>query len=279
MKIAVLSGKGGTGKTLISVNMAATAENSVYIDCDVEAPNGHLFFKPVDVSSEKVYVNIPIVDHSLCNGCRICIDFCKFNALAYIGGKIKIFEDVCHSCGGCSLLCNQKAIKEIKKPIGEVQTGVSGNVKVRTGIMNIGEVSGVPLIKKLLSIPFSKDDLIIIDCPPGSACTVMESIKEADYCILVGESTIFGAHNLQMVYELVTLFHKPYSVVLNKYTDKDNPTEQFCNHNHIPVLGKILFDHELGNLNSNAEIASRENNDFRSIFETILKKAMSEVNR
>ena len=139
MKIAVLSGKGGTGKTLVSVNLAAIAKASTYIDCDVEEPNGHLFFKPEGVQVKEISVKIPKVDHELCNGCRKCVDFCNFNALAYIKNKLIVFDDVCHSCGGCILVCPVRALSEKAKVIGKVQKGVSGEVVVWTGVLNTGE--------------------------------------------------------------------------------------------------------------------------------------------
>lgn len=132
MKIAVLSGKGGTGKTLVSVNLAAAATQAGYIDCDVEEPNGHLFLKPRDITVKKISVKIPMVDESKCSGCRVCVDFCKFNALAYIAGRLKVFETVCHSCGGCVLFCPEKALVEKDKVIGEIQSGASENVSVIT---------------------------------------------------------------------------------------------------------------------------------------------------
>lgn len=263
VKIAILSGKGGTGKTLVSVNLASIAEKSVYIDCDVEEPNGHLFFKPEKVREEIISVKIPVINESLCNGCRKCVDFCKFNALAFIKNKPYVFEEVCHSCGGCMLLCSEKAIGEQEKPIGKVQRGFSGNVSVHTGIMNTGEASGIPIIKSLLNESIVDKELpIFVDCPPGSACIVMESIKDADYCILVAEPTVFGVHNLNMVYDLVRLFNKPHGVVLNKCLDGENPAETFCTENSIPILGRIPFDNELGSLNSDAKIAARESNRF-----------------
>jgi len=137
--IAILSGKGGTGKTLISVNLAVAAGKSVYIDCDVEEPNGHLFFKPENIKEEEIKIKIPVVDAKKCSGCRTCVDFCKFNALAYAADSLIVFDDVCHSCGGCVLLCEQKALSEREKIIGRVQRGISQNVKVYTGILNTGE--------------------------------------------------------------------------------------------------------------------------------------------
>jgi len=277
VKISILSGKGGTGKTLVSVNLASIAEKSIYIDCDIEEPNGHLFFKPEAVSEEDITVKIPVINERQCSGCRKCVEFCKFNALAFIKNKPYVFEEVCHSCGGCMLLCPEKAIGEQEKPIGKVQEGVSGNVSVHTGIMNTGEASGIPIIKRLLQNSVSEDLPIFIDCPPGSACIVMESIKDADYCILVAEPTVFGVHNLNMVYDLVRLFNKPHGVVLNKCLDGENPAEKFCTENSIPVLGRIPFDSELGNLNSDAKIAARESDSFRALFASLLETVMKEV--
>ena len=282
MRIAVLSGKGGTGKTLVSVNLAAAAKVSTYVDCDVEEPNGHLFLKPEGIQEEEISVRIPKVDNELCNGCRKCVDFCNFNALAYIKDKLIVFDDVCHSCGGCVLLCPEKALTEKEKVIGKVQKGISDEVTVWTGRLNTGEATGIPIIKKLLveNSP-QTNQLTFIDCPPGSACIVMESIKDADYCVLVAEPTLFGVHNLNMVYELVKLFNKPFGVVLNKCLQEENPAEQFCLEKNIKIVGRIPFDNELGTLNSNAEIAVNKNEKYRELFsnllETVTKKVQHEA--
>ncbi len=277
MKIAVLSGKGGTGKTLVSVNLAAAAENSVYIDCDVEEPNGHLFFKPQSIETENIYVQIPVVDNSICNGCRKCVEFCKFNALAYANKKLMIFEEICHSCEGCIMLCPEKSLTKKEKAIGVVQRGISEKVNAITGVLNTGEASGIPIIKKLLNYAREEKKLTFIDCPPGSACIVMESIKDADYCILVAEPTLFGVHNLNMVYNLIKLFDKPFGVVLNKCLDGENPAEEFCRERNIKILGKIPFDNEMGTINSNALIATRENDKYRDMFSSLLKIVTEEV--
>ena len=277
MRIAVLSGKGGTGKTLVSVNLAAAAKTATYIDCDVEEPNGHLFFKPEGVQEEEVSVKIPKVDNELCNGCRKCVEFCNFNALAYIKNKLIVFDDVCHSCGGCILVCPEKALTEKEKVIGKVQKGVSDEVTVWTGVLNTGEATGIPIIKKLLEENPEVDKQTFIDCPPGSACIVMESIKNADYCILVAEPTLFGVHNLNMVYELVKLFNKPFGVLLNKCLEGENPAEKFCFENNIKILGRIPFDNELGTLNSNAEIAVNKNEEYRELFSSLLDTVTKEV--
>ncbi len=278
MKIAVLSGKGGTGKTLVSVNLAAVAGRTQYIDCDVEEPNGHLFFQPQSLSEETVTVRLPVVNAERCSGCRTCVEFCKFNALAFLKNKPVLFDEVCHSCGGCVLLCPEQALSEIEKPIGVIQNGVSGEVQVRTGILHIGESSGVPIIHSLLQDGKVVQDMpTFIDCPPGSACIVMESIKDADFCVLVAEPTQFGVHNLQMVYELVRLFQKPHGVVLNKCQDGENPAEDFCVAHNIPILGKIPFDRTLGAQNAEAKIVVREQAQYRDLFGDLLDTIAKEV--
>lgn len=290
MNIAVLSGKGGTGKTLLSVNMAATSKSATYIDCDVEEPNGYLFFKPEAIVEENVSVKIPEVDKELCSGCRKCVDFCKFNALAFIKKAPIVFGDICHSCGGCSLLCPENAITEKDKVIGKIEKGKSQGIDIYTGILNTGEVSGVPIIEKLLEENRKSssngeisnniegnEKLSIIDCPPGIACIVMESIKDADFCVLVAEPTAFGAHNLEMVYELVSLFGKPFGVVLNKCLDGENPSEEFCKEKGIKILGRVPFKKELGGLNSNAKIAARESERYNKLFKNILETVKGEV--
>lgn len=277
MRIAVLSGKGGTGKTMVSVNLAAAAEAS-YVDCDVEEPNGHLFFKPEDILEEDVFVSIPQVDSTLCDGCRKCTEFCRYNALAYVKDRLIVFDDVCHSCGGCVMVCPHQALTEKNKVIGKIRRGISDHVSVHSGMLNVGEASGVPIIKRLLEKSDSQTDgLRIIDCPPGSSCMVMESIREADYCILVAEPTVFGVHNLNMVYDRVKLFHKPFGVVLNKCLDEENPAEKFCKDHDIKVLGRIPFDKELGLLNSNAEIAVRKDEKYHHVFSELLETVKGEV--
>lgn len=277
LKIAILSGKGGTGKTLVSVNLAAVSKNACYIDCDVEEPNGYLFFKPEINYEKEVTVKIPLIDESRCTACRKCVEFCKFNALAFIKKTPLVFEEVCHSCGGCLLVCPEQAITEKERVIGKVQSGLFKDVTVYTGIMNPGEASGIPIIKDLLQNSIIEDKLTFIDCPPGSACIVMESIKDADYCVVVAEPTIFGTHNLNMIVELVTLFKKPFGVVLNKDVNAENPSEIFCTKNKIPILGRIAFDRELGKLNSDAKIVALETESYYTIFSDLLKKILHEA--
>ena len=267
MKIACLSGKGGAGKTLTAVNLAAAAEKAVYIDCDVEEPNGRLFFRPDHVETETVCSLLPEFDAGACTGCRECVQFCRFHALMYVKDKPMVFSEVCHSCGGCSLVCPKKAITEKKKPIGILETGDSQTVRVVTGILNPGEASGVPVIRVALK---KAEGLTIIDCPPGSACSVMESVMDADFCILVAEPTAFGFHNFQMVFQLVSLLGKKCGVVINKQEAPWEPLERFCRDQGLPILARIPYDPQIAAMASDGRIVSREDPRLREMFSHIL---------
>ena len=278
--VAILSGKGGTGKTLLGVNLAAAANAAVYLDCDVEEPNGHLFFKPEITSEETVFVNIPDIDLARCGGCRTCVDFCRFHALAFVKDRPILFPDVCHACGGCALFCPQHAIGETQKTVGQIRSGVSGSVRVHSGHMNPGVASGLPIIRRLLKKSAAERDLpVFVDCPPGSSCSVMESIREADYCILVAEPTIYGADNLRMVCDLVEAFQKPHGVVLNKCLEDADPAEALCRERGVSILGRIPLDSRLGRLSTNANIAVREDERYRELFRVLLNTVIEEAKR
>lgn len=277
MKLAVLSGKGGTGKTLLSVNLASLSQDVLYLDCDVEAPNGKLFFKPEQVKTRQVQVMMPEVNEALCNGCRTCIDFCRFNALAYIGNKVKVFEDICHNCGGCAMVCPTHAISEREQAVGIIEEGRSEQVQVVTGVMNIGQASGVPIIDAMIARSRAHEGSVIIDCPPGSACVVMESIKEVDHCLVVAEPTIFGAHNMEMVLELTAKMGLPTSVVVNKSLGQDDLVEAVCDKAGVAIIGRIEFDSKLAKHLSEGQVAVRLDQTYKEVFGHILEVLNKEV--
>lgn len=269
MKIAVLSGKGGAGKTFVAVNLAAAAGHATYIDCDVEEPNGRLFWKPEHVRTTPVNTLLPDFDAAKCTGCKKCVAFCRFHALIYLKDKPLVFPEVCHSCGGCLMVCPEGAIREVPKQIGVLEEGSYGNVKVVTGILNLGEASGVPVIRQALK---RSEGLTMIDCPPGSACSVMESIMEADCCILVAEPTAFGFHNFQMIHTLALLLHKPCGVVINKQSERYVPLESYCQEHGLTVLERFAYDPALGNLLADNKIAVQQLPVYRERFAAILEK-------
>jgi len=272
MKIAVLSGKGGAGKTMVAVNLAAIAQQVTYVDCDVEEPNGRLFLKPEGVAREPVCTLLPEFDASKCTGCRRCVEFCRFNALVYIKEKPLVFPEVCHACGGCQVVCPDGAVCEKERPVGCVERGQHGSVRVITGILNAGEASGVPVIKAALRAGDAHGGLEIIDCPPGSACSVMESVASADYCLLVAEPTAFGFHNFQMVYELASLLGKPCGAVINKMDAPYDPLERFCETNGLPILLRIPYSRQLARLAANGEIIAEKDMEYAGQFKRLLEK-------
>jgi MinD superfamily P-loop ATPase len=306
MTIAVLSGKGGTGKTFVSVNLAVNSKNAVYLDCDVEEPDGHIFFKPEHSETEAVFKTFPVFNEEKCTACRKCVEFCAFNALAFIGKKPMLFQEVCHDCGGCELVCPEKAVSLKKLSTGSVSWGIhqtadktsstgTGKTIAVGGMLNIGEASGVPVIKAVLDkgteilAQTEKPDIetdvpdstsrekkenpitgnLIIDCPPGSSCAVMESIRNAEFCILVTEPTPFGLHNMNMVYRLVTLMGKKCGVIINK-ADSNTLIEDFCKKKKLPVLARIPFSREIARANGAGNILSETKPEYKMIFKNIL---------
>ncbi|MCR5665208.1 MAG: 4Fe-4S binding protein [Eubacterium sp.] len=269
MTIACLSGKGGAGKTFVAVNLAYAAGKSTYIDCDVEEPNGRLFFKPEDVIEEPVYQAQPTFDADKCNGCKACVKACRFHALMYVKEKPVLFSEVCHDCGLCMLVCLQGAISEEQYSVGVIESGHHKGVKVISGILNTGEASGIPVIHKALKCA---EGTTILDGPPGSACSVMETIMDADYCVLVVEPTAFGFHNFKMVHELAGLLGKKCGVVINKQTAPYEPLEEYCREHGLTVLDRITYRPELARHLANNEIAAECFPEELKRFRTILDK-------
>ena len=267
-KIAVLSGKGGTGKTFVSVNLASVIGNSTYIDCDVEEPNGRLFLNPENIVAEEVFVKNPVVDHDICVGCRRCVDFCEFNALAYVGNRIMVFDNICHSCGGCSIVCPQGAISEVDKQVGRIETGKNNGITCVTGLMNVAVASGVPVINAAME---NVGENTVLDCPPGSSCEVMETVEDADYCLIVVEPTRFSYHNYLMVRELLTVLNKKYGVVINK---DDRESDIVFDDN---ILCRIDFDRQIAEELSAGGIPVNVHDGIRKKFEDLYQKICEEV--
>ena len=270
MQIAVLSGKGGTGKTFISVNLAVAAAKSAYLDCDVEEPNGHLFLNPEIYETEAVEIAVPEFDTNACDGCRACVRFCRFNALAFLKEKPYLFPELCHSCSGCMLICHNHAVHEVNRRVGMIEKGKSGGVSVITGTLDNGEATGVPVIRQLLR-DAPTEGTVIVDCPPGSSCTVMESIRYSDFCLLVAEPTLFGIENLKLVIQLVKTFQKKCGIVVNKDTGTVNPVKVLADESNIPVLARIPYDKKLAEINSHGGLAARDEK-YKKFFSDLLVK-------
>ena len=248
MRIAVLSGKGGTGKTTVSASLAASLGDSQYVDCDVEEPNGALFLKPKIEHSKPVNVLVPKVDETKCNGCGECGKACRFNAIAVVKGKVLIFPEVCHHCGACVIACPHKAIIEVEREIGVVET--DGEGRFMQGRLNIGEPITIPIIHELKQL-IRNDVPVILDCSPGASCTVVQTIDVCDYCILVTEPTPFGLHDLKIAVSLVRKMGIPFGVVVNKAMREDQSIQEYCKTEGIEVLMEIPYMREIAESYSN----------------------------
>ncbi len=241
MKIAIASGKGGTGKTTVSVNLALSLENVQYLDCDVEEPNAALFLKPTIETSTAVSIPVPVVDEQACTYCKKCSELCAFNALVVLGTKVVFFPELCHGCGGCSYICPEGAITESPRQIGVIERGPAGSVDFAQGRLNVGEPMAPPIIAALRRL-ISEDATVILDAPPGTSCPVIETIRTVDYCILVTEPTPFGLNDLRLAVETVRQLGRDFGVVINCWGIGDDAVDTYCSSENIPVLMRIPWD-------------------------------------
>jgi len=257
MKIAVASGKGGTGKTTISTNLALyVAEHgydTVYFDCDVEEPNGHLFLKPVITKKEASSIPVPMIDESKCSACGECVRFCEYKALVRLGKNVMVFPELCHGCGGCTLVCPHHAIQEQEREIGLVETGQSGKVGFVHGRMNIGEAMSPPLIRDVLR-QIRNNEVNIIDAPPGTSCPVIASIRNTDFVVLVTEPTPFGLNDLGLALDMIRELGIPHGVVVNRAEDGNRDAESFCENRQVEILAQIDDDRRIAECYSKGEL-------------------------
>ncbi|SES85875.1 MinD superfamily P-loop ATPase, contains an inserted ferredoxin domain [Methanococcoides vulcani] len=249
MKIAIASGKGGTGKTTIAVNLALSLKDAQLFDCDVEEPNCNLFLGYDLEKVEDVNVPTPVIDKSKCDLCGKCSEFCQFNALAVLPEDVMIFPTLCHGCGGCSIVCPNEAISEVDRKVGVIEGSTNEDLVFYQGLLKIGEPM-TSLVIKALQEHIDKNTTAIIDAPPGTACPVIASVKNVDYCILVTESTPFGFHDLKLALDVMRILGIPFGVVINQCDIGDNRVEEYCIEEEIPVLMKIPYDREIARLYS-----------------------------
>lgn len=250
MEVAIASGKGGTGKTTVAVNLALSLGDVQLLDCDVEEPNCNLFLGLELEKLEDVTCQVPEIDPEKCTLCGKCADFCRYNALAALPSRVLVFPALCHGCGGCGLVCTEEAVREKPRTLGILEkASPCSSPELYRGVLNIGEAAATPLIRALhRHIDGSRH--AIIDSPPGVACPVLAAVGAADYCVLVTESTPFGFHDFRLALKAVNALKVPFGVVLNRDGLGDSRVEEFCRARGIPILLRIPNDRRIAQLYS-----------------------------
>lgn len=281
MKIAIASGKGGTGKTTLSTNLAAfiaEREAVVLADLDVEEPNSGLFFRAEPVHQEVNYKAIPRWDESKCTLCGICTKVCNYHAVIRLGPSIVVFPELCHSCYACSELCPEAALPMVQKRTGILSEFRTGNLHFIESRLDIGEEQAVPAIaktKKYAAEKYPQVRLILYDSPPGTSCPVMEAVRDADFVIMVTEPTPFGLHDLKLAVETVKVFGIPFGVVINRYGTGNKEVDGYCSKEQIPVLARIPDSRRIAELYSAGKLIYREIPEIREILEEILNTVIT----
>ena len=256
-KIAVASGKGGTGKTTVATSLALSQAGRQHclVDCDVEAPNAHLFFELTEFDHAPVTKRIPVVDFNSCTYCGKCAEVCQFNAISVLNNPILakqnvlIFPNLCHSCGACTYTCPEKAMSEKPIAIGEIHVfDTLEDLTIFSGEMQVGTAMAVPIIQEvqMKAEEFASEaDIIVYDSPPGNSCSVVETIKKVDFVLLVTEPTPFGLHDLKLTVDLVQQLGKPTGVVINRDGIGNDDVENFLKLKRIPILMRIPYNPDI----------------------------------
>lgn len=282
MLIAVASGKGGTGKTLLATGLAdvlSEDEDShvLLVDCDVDEPNAHLFLKPEIERVAEVHHLVPQVDAERCTLCGRCAHVCAFNAIAVVPSKVIVFAEMCHACGSCARQCPERAISEVPRALGRLEFGRAGSIGFAHGLLEVGEALATPVIRELKKQARpepGRNVTTIYDAPPGNACSVVETLQGCDYVLLVTEPTPFGLHDLQLAVELARgELGLPVGVVINRHGLGDPGVEDYCTSADVPILARIPFDRRIAHAYSDGQLWSRVLPEYRPLLHSLADTA------
>lgn len=289
MIITVASGKGGTGKTTVAVSLALSliednsspSSNPLYLDCDVEEPNAALFLKPVFEQRDEVGILIPEVDFDKCTYCGRCAEVCQYHAIAVVAQKVLVFPELCHGCGSCTLNCPEGAIHEVLNVTGVIEMGRADSITFGQGVMNVGEAMAVPIIRQLKqrAIPSdTSEQVVILDASPGTSCPVVESMRGADFVLLVTEPTPFGLHDLRLAVEVARdELGLPVGVVVNRDGVGDRGVDEYCAAENIPILMRIPLDRRIAEAYSEGRPLVEALPEYRTHFRELYQRIKREV--
>ncbi len=275
MIIAVASGKGGTGKTTVATSLALAASDSgryvQLLDCDVEEPNCHIFMRPKIATKTPVGVPVPQVDAEKCTSCGKCGDICQYSAIVSLKTKPLVFPELCHGCGGCLLVCEAGAITEVEREVGIVEQGRSGEVGFAHGVLRVGEAMSPPLIRALKRL-IVRNELTIIDAPPGTSCPVIEAVKGADFVVLVTEPTPFGLNDLKLAVAMVRELGLAFGVVINRAGIGDGRVRDYCDADGIEILVEIPDDRKIAEAYSQGRTIKESMPVYGTLFDELLER-------
>lgn len=284
MKVAVASGKGGTGKTTVAVSLALAFEDrgkvggrggapTLFLDCDVEAPDAHIFLQPEIRNKRPVVVPVPNIDPARCVLCGDCAAVCRFNALAILGEEVLVLPELCHGCGSCVHICQTRAIYETPREIGVLEEGIGRGVHFAHGVLNVGEGMAVPVIRELKKWKDTNGvGLTVLDAPPGTSCPMVETISGADYVLLVTEPTPFGLHDLELAADVVRALRLPFGVVINRDGIGNDRVEAFCGDQEIPILMRIPYERGIAEGIARGETLLAIRPGFQSLFNQLIER-------
>jgi len=279
IKIAIASGKGGTGKTFVATNIFHTLVknqiDSALVDCDAEAPNSVAFFQTKQASAFKVTQLVPVIDTNACTFCGKCQEYCNYNAIFILPPMkiINVIEDLCHGCGACSVACKYDAIIEKPVSLGMVNLySINGKPALIEARMNIGVMSPVPIIKEAIKQINGQAEIAILDSPPGTSCPFIQTVSASDYVILVTEPTPFGLSDLKQSIDTLIKIGIPYGVIINRAGIGNFAVYDWLKENNIPLLMEIPFDEEIAHIYSEGRILTEDNVNYRNQFLNLIKK-------